>query len=96
MAEDLLPFRQAVQAGVHCIMTSHAFYPALDADWPATLSPIINGEWLRKRLGFDGILFSDDLDMAAVSERYTFEEMARQGLHATIDLFPALSGQSRI
>lgn len=87
MAEDLLPFRRAILAGVHCIMTSHAFYPALDADWPATLSPVINHEWLRKRLAFDGILFSDDLDMAAVSERYTFEEMVRQGLHASIDFF---------
>ena len=52
IAEDLLPFRQAIQAGVHCIMTSHALYPALDADWPATLSPAINHEWLRNRLGF--------------------------------------------
>jgi beta-N-acetylhexosaminidase len=87
MAEDILPFRRAIQAGVHCIMTSHALYPALDSDWPATLSPAINHEWLRNRLEFEGILFSDDLDMAAVSERYTFEEMARQGLHAAIDFF---------
>ena len=86
-AEDLLPFRRAIQAGVHGMMTSHALYPALDAVWPATLSPTINQEWLRKRLGFEGVLFSDDMDMAAVSERYTCEEMARQGLHATIDFF---------
>ena len=84
---DLLPFREAIRAGVHGIMTSHAFYPALDADWPATLSPAINADWLRQRLGFDGILFSDDLDMAAVSGRYCFEEIARQGLQATIDFF---------
>jgi beta-N-acetylhexosaminidase len=87
MAEDLLPFRRAIQAGVHCLMTSHALYPALDAERAATLSPIINHEWLRKRLGFHGILFSDDMDMAAVSERYAFAEMARQGLHATLDFF---------
>jgi beta-N-acetylhexosaminidase len=87
IAEDLLPFRQAIQAGVHCIMTSHALYPCLDSEWPATLSPTINHEWLRNRLGFDGILFSDDLDMAAVSERYSFEKMVRQGLCATIDFF---------
>lgn len=87
IAEDLLPFRRAIQAGVHCIMTSHALYPALDTVWPATLSPAINHEWLRKQLGFEGILFSDDMDMAAVSERYTFEEMARQGLHAAVDFF---------
>lgn len=87
MTEDLLPFREAIRAGVHGIMSSHAFYPALDADWPATLSPAINDEWLRQRLGFNGILFSDDLDMAAVSGRYSFEEIARQGLQATIDFF---------
>jgi len=87
MAEDLLPFRQAIQAGVHCIMTSHAFYPDMDSNWPATLSPTINLEWLRNRLGFQGVLFSDDMDMAAVSARYTFEEMARQGLGATLDFF---------
>ena len=87
IAEDLLPFRRAIQAGVHCIMTSHALYPALDAEWPATLSPTINYEWLRKRLGFQGTLFSDDMDMAAVCERYTYEEMVRQGLHAAVDFF---------
>jgi beta-N-acetylhexosaminidase len=87
VAEDLLPFRQAIQAGVHCIMTSHALYPDLDDNWPATLSSKINREWLRNRLGFQGILFSDDMDMAAVSGRYTFEEMARLGLDATIDFF---------
>jgi beta-N-acetylhexosaminidase len=87
IAEDLLPFRGAINAGVHCMMTSHALYPALDADRAATLSPTINHEWLRKRLGFQGVLFSDDMDMAAVSERYTHEEMARQGLLATIDFF---------
>jgi|WetSurMetagenome_2_1015567.scaffolds.fasta_scaffold05743_3 beta-N-acetylhexosaminidase len=87
IAEDLLPFRRAIHAGVHCIMTSHALYPALDAERAATLSPAINREWLRKRLGFQGVLFSDDMDMAAVSERYPFEEMARQGLRATLDFF---------
>jgi beta-N-acetylhexosaminidase len=87
MEEDLLPFRQAITAGVHCIMTSHALYPDMDGNWPATLSPTINHEWLRNRLGFQGILFSDDMDMASVSARYTFEEMARQGLDATLDFF---------
>jgi beta-N-acetylhexosaminidase len=87
MAADLFPFHRAIHAGVHCIMTSHALYPDLDAKWPATLSPIINHEWLRNRLGFQGILFSDDMDMAAVSARFTFEEIVRQGLDATLDFF---------
>ena len=87
MLKDLLPFREAISSGVHCVMTSHALYPFLDPVWPATLSPAINHEWLRNRLRFEGVLLSDDLDMAAVSQKYSWEEMARQGLLSTIDFF---------
>lgn len=87
MEQDLLPFSRASKAGVHCFMTSHALYPYLDPEWPATLSPKINNECLRKRLGFKGVLLSDDLDMAAVSERYSWDQMVRQGLLASIDFF---------
>jgi beta-N-acetylhexosaminidase len=84
---DLLPFRAAIQEGVHCFMTSHALYPDLDPVWPATLSPVINHDWLRKKLGFQGVLCSDDLDMAAVCDRYAWAELARQGLLASLDFF---------
>ena len=84
---DLIPFRAAIDEGVHCVMTSHALYPDLDPKWPATFSPVINQQWLRERLGFQGVLCSDDLDMAAVRNRYTWEDSVRQGLQATIDLF---------
>jgi len=84
---DLEPFRQAVAGGVHCVMTSHSLYPAVDAEWPATLSPTLCCQWLRHRLGFDGVLLSDDLDMAAVSRQFTWETVARQGILATVDFF---------
>lgn len=84
---DLIPFRSAVRAGVNCVMTSHAVYPAVDPEWPATLSRTINVDWLRRGLGFGGVLFADDLDMAALSENYSFEEIAFQGLSCTIDFF---------
>lgn len=87
MAEDLLPFETAIKAGVHCVMTSHARYPDQDEAWPATFSPRINHDCLRRRLGFGGVLLSDDLDMAAVSMNLSFEEMARQGLRSTLDFF---------
>lgn len=87
MLSDLLPFETAIQAGVHCVMTSHARYISLDPLWPATLSPKINSIWLRERLGFSGVLLSDDMDMAAVAAEYTCEEVVRQGLLATIDFF---------
>ena len=87
MQWDLLPFRAAIDAGVHGVMTSHALYPSLDPERPATLSAEINRRWLRDKLAFEGILFSDDMDMAAVSQRYSPAETMAWGLEATIDFF---------
>lgn len=83
----LIPYKAAVKAGVHCMMTSHAVYPAIDPDLPATLSYAINHEWLRERLGFGGILFSDDLDMAAIEEKFPPGEIVARGLLCGIDFF---------
>jgi beta-N-acetylhexosaminidase len=85
--EDLLPFKAAIEEGVRCVMTSHARYPRLDSEWPATLSPNICRKLLREELGFQGILLSDDMDMAAISENYSWDTVARQGLLAGIDFF---------
>jgi len=87
MEKDLAPFREAVSAGVHCVMTSHSLYPTVDSQWPATLSPALCSDWLRRRLGFEGVLLSDDLDMAAVAQRFSWETVARQGTLSSIDFF---------
>ena len=84
---DLMPFRSAIRAGVNCVMTSHAVYRAVDNLYPATLSNEINHRWLRERLGFGGVLFGDDLDMAAISENYSPEETAFLGLSCSMDFF---------
>jgi beta-N-acetylhexosaminidase len=87
MWRDIMPFRQAINAGVHCIMTSHALYPDLDPEWPATLSPNVNRSLLREKLGFEGVLLSDDMDMAAILENYSWDVVVRQGLLSSIDFF---------
>ena len=84
---DLAPFRRAIAHCVHCVMTSHSLYPAVDPEWPATLSPTLCSQWLRHRLGFDGVLLSDDLDMAAVARQFNWETVVRQGLLASVDFF---------
>ena len=81
----LIPFESAVTNGVHCMMTSHAVYPAIDPHWPATLSAVINSTWLRQRMRFNGILFSDDLDMAAISAEFEVREIVERGLTCGID-----------
>ena len=51
-------------------MTAHVLYPALDPELPATLSePIVTG-LLRHQLGYDGVVFSDDMEMKAIADNY--------------------------
>ncbi|WP_374774094.1 glycoside hydrolase family 3 protein [Streptomyces sp. NBC_01310] len=68
---DEPPFRAAVEAGVDAVMTAHIVFPALDPSGdPATLSrPIVTG-LLRERLGFQGVVVTDALDMAGVRQKY--------------------------
>lgn len=62
------PFRSAVSAGVDSFMSAHVVYPSLDDAGPATLSKEIATRVLRDELKFEGVLFSDDLEMKALSE----------------------------
>ena len=80
----LLPFRAAIDAGVQGVMAGHLLVPALD-DAPATLSrPILSG-LLRAELGFDGLIVTDALEMAAVSATVGLEEAAVRALIAGAD-----------
>jgi len=64
---ELLPFAAALAAGVRAVMTAHVLVPELDAQHPATLSPRILSGLLRKELGFDGVIFTDCLQMEAIA-----------------------------
>ncbi len=85
---ELPPFRRAIAAGFPALMTAHVVYPALDR-LPATLSRKIAHDLLRRRLGFDGVLFSDDLDMRAVAARHSPERLAPAALRAGCDMLLA-------
>src|SRR5437867_790372 len=84
-ALELVPFVRAVAAGIPALMTAHVVYPALDPRRPATLSPAICRDLLRRRLGFGGVLFSDDLEMNAVAARSTPARSAVAALGAGCD-----------
>lgn len=66
-AVELPPFRAASGAGIASMMSAHVVYEALDPGVPATLSRAICGSLLRAEIGFDGVLFSDDLEMKAIA-----------------------------
>jgi beta-N-acetylhexosaminidase len=82
---ELLPFAAAVAAGTRAVMTSHIVVPALDAELPATLSPAVL-RVLRDRLGFDGVIVTDALDMAGASAARGIPEAAVLALAAGADL----------
>jgi beta-N-acetylhexosaminidase len=69
-AQALPPFRAAIEAGARAIMSAHLLVPALDPDLPATLSSRLLGGVLRDDLGFDGMIVTDAIEMAGVTERY--------------------------
>jgi beta-N-acetylhexosaminidase len=83
-AEELVPFRAAIGAGVRAIMSAHVRVPALD-DAPATLSRRVLTGLLREELGFDGLVVTDALEMRAVSATVGVEEGAVRALAAGAD-----------
>ncbi|HEX2656987.1 MAG TPA: beta-N-acetylhexosaminidase [Polyangia bacterium] len=85
-AVELAPFAAAARAGIDAIMTAHVLYPALDPQWPATLSPRILTDLLRGELNFQGVIVSDDLGMKAVADRYPIEELAVRSVRAGADV----------
>lgn len=82
LESDIAPFRTLNQAPIG--MTAHIVYTAWDAERPGTLSPFVIEEIIRKRIGFDGLLMTDDIDMKALSG--TPAEKAAGAIAAGVDL----------
>src|SRR3989442_1411334 len=92
-------FRRAIQEGIDALMTAHVVFTALDAERPATLSRRILTELLRERLRFRGVLFSDDLQMKAIADRFAPGDAAIAAIEAGADWLltrekPAFAQQS--
>ena len=85
---ELVPFRRAIAEGVDAVMTAHVAAPGILGAGapPATLSPYFMTDMLRDDLGFDGVLFTDALDMAAIADGYGASEAAIRSLEAGSDV----------
>ena len=70
----------------YAIMVSHAVYPQIDPDHPSSLSKAIITDWLRKDMGYNGVVVTDDMDMGALAKHYTFVDMAVQSILAGSDI----------
>lgn len=91
---DLLPFQEAIDAGVPVIMLNHLGYSALDPDLPASLSP--KAYALLREMGFQGVAMTDSLGMGAVNLRWDFPEAAVRSIEAGADVALATDGNQAV
>ncbi|RMF23497.1 MAG: beta-N-acetylhexosaminidase [Deltaproteobacteria bacterium] len=86
LSVEMAPFARAIEQGVAMIMTAHVLYDALDGERPASLSKAVVGDILRGRLGYRGVVVSDDLDMKAITAERSVGEAAVEAIDAGSDL----------
>lgn len=90
---EFYPFREGVAAGIPLVMSAHILYPALDSEYPATLSRAILTGLLRDDMGFDGVIITDDMRMRAIRDRYGSDYAVQRAVSAGVDL--VLVGRTR-
>jgi beta-N-acetylhexosaminidase len=85
---EIYPFARAIEAGVEAVMTAHLFVPALDPTpgLPATLSPLILTDLLRKKLGFNGLIVTDAMGMGGITKSFSPQEAALRAVKAGVDM----------
>lgn len=95
---ELIPFKAAIDAGADMVMTAHIQYPAIENGTytsvstgeeiyiPATMSRTILTDILRGDMGFDGVIVSDALNMAAIADNFTLEDTLKLTIGAGVDM----------
>jgi beta-N-acetylhexosaminidase len=92
---DLAPFRAAIRSGLDAVIVGHLVVRAVDPTTPATLSPAVVGRLLRDRMGFDGLVVSDALEMGAIAGTLSLPVAAERALAAGVDQL-ILSGHTGV
>ncbi|MCG6929987.1 MAG: hypothetical protein LJE64_05470 [Desulfofustis sp.] len=84
---ELIPYRDLYSRNlIDAVMTGHLYNRRIDPDFPATMSTRTISGLLRSEIGYDGVVFSDDLQMRAIAGRYPFEEAVCRTLAAGVDI----------
>lgn len=86
---DILPFRNVISnqdLDNYMVMVSHVTYPSFAGNTPACVSPVIMKDILRKKLGYQGIIITDDLEMGAIANYYGFDRIGVEAVKAGADI----------
>jgi len=84
---DLAPYRTLLATGkVRAIMVTHEMIPAVDSQYPSSLSPAVIDGTLRRELGFQGVVITDSLSMGALNNRWTVAQAAALAIRAGADM----------
>lgn len=83
---EFVPFKTAIQNGADAVMVGHILLPKIDSKYPSSMSYEIVTNILRKDLGFNGLVVSDDMTMGAITKNYSIEEASIKAINAGVDL----------
>lgn len=83
---EFVPFKTAIQNGADAVMVGHILLPKIDSKYPSSMSYEIVTNILRKDLGFNGLVVSDDMTMGAITGNYSIEEASIKAINAGVDL----------
>ena len=86
-SDELIPYERLIkEKRADIIMTAHVFNRHLDPKYPATLSYRINTDLLRKKMGYEGVIVSDDMQMNAISKEFSLKESVTLAINSGVDI----------
>ncbi|WP_416141572.1 beta-N-acetylhexosaminidase [Lysinibacillus capsici] len=83
---ELVPFKEAINNGADVVMVAHILLPKIDPQYPSSMSKEIITGTLRKQLGFDGVVMTDDMTMKAITNHYAIGQAAVDSIKAGSDI----------
>jgi beta-N-acetylhexosaminidase len=95
MKTDLAPYQYLIPRGLDAVMVSHITCKAIDPYFPASMSHEVVQNLLRKKLGFAGLVISDDLRMGAIKRKYPLDVSVVQAVNAGVDMLMVTDNTER-
>lgn len=93
---ELIPFRNAFKNNADMVMVAHILMKKLDSKYPASMSKTVITGLLRKQLGFDGVVITDDMTMGAIAKHYNLKDAAVKAVNAGSDMILVGHGKENV